>query len=488
MIEAVLRAAGYAVEHVLGSTSIRGVAIARDPRGTRVLVTAIPPHPDVERALAAVEAPELAIVAQTTMNGPEGELFVLVEALPEGTSSLHPRWIGGAPTLVPKWSVALAELVDRRRQEAAILLPSVHPALVFVSENAPWVHALGRRTLPLLELRDHRNLDESGPVLRGLYGPLTTPSLVDDVFRVGAVIWHWRHGNGPFRTDFEGLEALRRGQPRHAPRDDVDRLLVSCFAPRSDDRPAFSTLLEGLRDEPAWPWSDRRYLGAPAAAAAMTKHLRELRAAGVIASATLHYEVTMLVAPDGEHLDALAEVSFRTPDGRADAFRFGGDAEGLRDWMARRVKPTKPAPVPANVRPLEELRARTRAPERTVVGVPFQVATRRALLRDVAARIEARLGPAKVPLRRALVDAQLRSTSQFVSDLEVDEQHHSAVLAVSLDLRCEAASVSPRLHGEEHDPTDGERSVLVERTFGAPPSDAEIDAFVADAWNSAAPK
>lgn len=482
MIRETLSRHGFVVEDVLGDVGTRALAIAHDPKGRRVLVTAFEPHPDAAWTIGDVEEPLLPLVDSLEIERISGDPWQIVtEALPVGSSSLHPRWVASAPHLVPKFSLALAELVAER-ESRAIIFRETHPALVFVVPEPPWVIGFGQRSLPLLSLRHPMSIDEAGPVLDGWYGAPEAdrgPTLVGDAFHLAAILWRWRRGRVPFTRDLDGLNRRRTGEARGAPRDAIDRLFLECFQPRTLDRPALPMIADALRDE-------ARGSHVPPSATAgervrtMVRHLRE---SGLLAHAEVALEIETTLEGDAS---MTAWVSMTKPDGFGEAYKFSGDPDSVKEALGRRVKTSRVRPDESTKVALRERRARAEAAS-TPMALPASVAERKELFAELTRRTRACVGSPPEALRSSHlgtnVSVELEATTTVWADLESVKESHVLAVVVKVHHRMEGSG-PPRLYGEES--TSNDAWVLAEQRFDHVPSEAELREAVRRSWEQVA--
>ncbi len=152
--------AGFAVERWIARSGARGVAIARDDGGRRLVSVLAGSVDDADPGLVDRRPWDLALV---DVRPTPGGGTVLVEALPDGDpSTLDPAPWQATPGAVPPFVQALARRVAAD-DDAGDLSGPLHPALVFVTGSgesgrhgaAGAAHRAGRPTgRPTTAVRD----------------------------------------------------------------------------------------------------------------------------------------------------------------------------------------------------------------------------------------------------------------------------------------------------------------------------------------------
>jgi hypothetical protein len=134
--------------------------------------------------------------------------------------------------------------------EADQVVGYLHPDLVLVDPTTRALTAVAQRPIradaaaePIDGARRFFGVEFLSPSeLQG-----RTPRLADDVFRLGALVWRWRHGADPFAGAFpDRLERSLAGVPAGGAGDDLDDLLRRCFAADPASRPSARRIAEGL--------------------------------------------------------------------------------------------------------------------------------------------------------------------------------------------------------------------------------------------------
>jgi hypothetical protein len=245
----VLAAQGFTIERIVTNAMVRGVFIARDAAGARVLVTIAPRNAEVEALAAERRETDLPLVSASPLDVHGSPSFEVVEALPEGIPSTDPSW-RERPSLFAEWGLALAAEIQRLELRA-LVFHALRPEIVMVSDGPPWVHAIAERAVRLVSVRPRSgsSTDDSPAAFFGLYDAGSSgPTLVDHVFFLAAAIWRWRHGRAPFPGSIEGLQSRMKGVPVTPAKDALDELLVECFHPRGSTRPGISLVVAALRE------------------------------------------------------------------------------------------------------------------------------------------------------------------------------------------------------------------------------------------------
>lgn len=251
MLAEFLATQGYTIERVVANAPPRGIAIARDGSGRRLLATVIPEHADAAAIAAEVRETNLPLWFAGSATFSSGDpCFFVAEELPLGISSTDREWAEQPAALFRRWGLALAAEIQRLELRA-LVLHCLRPELVFVSTTPPYVHGIAERCDRLAGLRPRAGTctDDTGAVFHSVYHPLSSgPTVTDHVFFLAAAIWRWKHSRSPFPASFEGLSALRAGVAVAPPGSDaLDRLLTECFHPRGTMRPGIDLVTAALR-------------------------------------------------------------------------------------------------------------------------------------------------------------------------------------------------------------------------------------------------
>ncbi len=250
---------GYDVELAIIRAGIRGIAVARSSRG-RVLVTVVGPEVEPE-ALADRPGWDLPLLAVETVETVGGPRTAIVEALPSGIPSTVADVGESALAAAAGRGVAaedgspdfVLELADRisATHDAGSTVGYLQPELVLVDPTSQRLAGVAQRPV--------RADAAAGPIngaprffgaayltpseLRGR--PPTPP---DDVFRMAAFVWRWRHGADPFDGSLpDRLARTLAGTPNDGGRrDDVDDLLLRAVDADPAARPSARELLAAL--------------------------------------------------------------------------------------------------------------------------------------------------------------------------------------------------------------------------------------------------
>jgi hypothetical protein len=232
--------AGFEVELVIADTGERSLVIASDlaDGGARRLVTRIPSEPGLadsglRETRESWDLPLVDLRAETSAT------VLLVEALPVGAPSTSLA----ASLRLPPCAGQLARHVAAAHAAGALAGP-LHPALIFVDGDGR-LAAIGQRSLRARQGPQ----DNAAPLFGAAY--LTPPEALghpptasDDVFRLAALFWRWRHGSAPFGSGPDEVLAVVRGQPRVPPTDDLDHRLMAAFDLDPARRPTALKLAE----------------------------------------------------------------------------------------------------------------------------------------------------------------------------------------------------------------------------------------------------
>jgi hypothetical protein len=248
--------AGFVVERWISRSGSRGIAIANDDGGRR-LISVLDAALDVADPGLAERRPwdaPLVGVRATTGGGQ-----ILVEVLPDGDPSTAdpPPWEATAGDGVPPFAVELARRMAVAG-DAGVPVGPLHPALVFVA-RAGELAATAQR---VLRLAPAAGPEGRPPLFAAGY---RTPAEVrgepasasDDAFRLASLLWRWRHGAAPFGTGLAEVEGILAGRPAEEPVDAFDRLLVRAFSPTPPGRPSTTAIAAAL-DDPALSWRPAR--------------------------------------------------------------------------------------------------------------------------------------------------------------------------------------------------------------------------------------
>ena len=202
---------GFRVERWIAAADDRAVAIGVLD-GDRVLVAALPLAPDAGDGWARPgrEAWDLPLVALRTL---DGGLTGVVEALPRGEPSTGAPRDPAADGGIGPFAAELARRVAEAHR-AGEVVGRLHPALVFVSPKGS-LAGVSQRPLvaPLAPRSEGRTpLWATGFVtpgdVRGAAG-----SQADDVFRLAAMAWAWRHGEPPFGSGVDEAAGVMASVP-----------------------------------------------------------------------------------------------------------------------------------------------------------------------------------------------------------------------------------------------------------------------------------
>lgn len=234
---------GLVVEAWIARTAERGVAIVRD--GALRLLASFPGGEPTGEVAPGEGGPwDLPLIA-TRGRGPA---WHALEALPDGvpaTTLPPPAADGLLPPFVRDVAARMAG-----EHAAGRAVGVLHPALVFV-DAAGALTGISRRLLkcgppapyegwtPLFATRYATPADLDG----------RPPTSADDVFRLAAMTWRWRHGTPPFGSGIDELAGIRAGRPLD-PGDGLDRLLARALDADEAVRPAAADLLEALLATP----------------------------------------------------------------------------------------------------------------------------------------------------------------------------------------------------------------------------------------------
>jgi len=271
LFEAVLEAAGITLEQSIVERGSRGCAIGVPAGGGRALVTVVGPnvpadamrvHPGWDLGVGSIDLVE-------TLNGPR---TILLESLPVGIPSVaaegpaRPAGVraeGGAPAYV----VAAAGRVVQAHERGETV-GWLHPALVFMDPRSGALVAIAQRPLRVGAAAPG---GEGDPPLFGLAYSAPSdvrnrPSTVaDDIHRLAALVWRWRHGVPPF-DGLSELAHLQRlagvptgaGDPPvaasiDAASDPLDLALARALRPDARDRPSAAHIVSLIRSAgPDW--------------------------------------------------------------------------------------------------------------------------------------------------------------------------------------------------------------------------------------------
>jgi hypothetical protein len=231
--------AGFDVESWVTRADERGVAIVRDGTARRLVSilggTAAADDP------ARTERPPWDLAGVAVLERPRGSTLI-VEGLQVGEPST--RRVAGSALAPFALDVAAAVVAAHARDR---LTGPLHPALVFVTDDG----RLAGISQRILRSRVAAPEEGRAALFASMYptpGELRgePPAPADDVFRLAALVWRWRHGRAPFGSDATELSGTLTGSPRDAPTDELDRLLVRAFAPDPEARPAAAELAAAL--------------------------------------------------------------------------------------------------------------------------------------------------------------------------------------------------------------------------------------------------
>lgn len=242
---------GVTLETAILTSGSRGIAIGR--RGEdRVLAAVVGPDVD-PGALREVPGWDLPLGRVEEVETDNGRWTVIAESLPTGIPSTSPGLAGerralgsGPPFAVPPFAIELARRVAATH-DAGELVGPIQPALVFVDPESRSLAGIAQRPL---------RADAAAAYLEGaprFFGAafLTPgeiraqpPSPEDDVFRLAALAWRWRHGRDPFAGDrADRLARTLTGTPTTpGVGDGLDTVLLAAFGPVAPDRPTAAEL------------------------------------------------------------------------------------------------------------------------------------------------------------------------------------------------------------------------------------------------------
>jgi hypothetical protein len=253
LFEASIAAAGRELVRAITQDGSRGVGIARGATiGSTELVTVV--GPGVDDALLVEHAGwDLELAEARSIDTTSGPRTFVAERL--GANATPAHTVGA--TAAPAFQRVASELVRRVAAAHARdeLVGALHPALLFVGEDAGTLIGVAQRPLRLASthaVEGDRPLFGYGHLSPGdLAG--TGGSRADDIFRVGVTLWRLRHGTHPFGNLADtslaamiaeiGLGTAARVEPSGDP---IDEVLARCFDPDPDARPAADQLLEAL--------------------------------------------------------------------------------------------------------------------------------------------------------------------------------------------------------------------------------------------------
>lgn len=251
--EETLAALGRTVEAVLARAGGRGVAIARNVApGRRELVSVV--GPGVGRDLLRANVGwDLPLEEAREVETPSGPRTVVLERLTSGVSSTLVE-AQGSGTLdgPPPFVLELAERIAATHARGEVAGP-LHPVTIFVQPETLHLAAIAGRPLRIGGVV----AVEGDPPLFGpgylapadVRGEPAGPA--DDVFRLAALAWRWRHGRDPFPGPLAGqLERILGGAPAMdegtGELDALDAALLRAFRPRTAERPSAAELREAL--------------------------------------------------------------------------------------------------------------------------------------------------------------------------------------------------------------------------------------------------
>jgi hypothetical protein len=247
-VEGILATRGYAVEAFITRSAGRAIIIAAVD-DERHLVSILGPRPALDGASLDGRSPwdldlvEVASVGADTA----GPGTVLIERLPKGVPTTR---ISMGSTEIPPFATALAEQVAACHASGQLVGP-LHPALVFAD---PLTSALaGCAQRPLRIAAAHGPSEGQAPLFDASYrtrGEIRGDpvSETDDVFRLAAMLWRWRHGTDPFGGGgMDELSGIVTGDPVTPVTDALDRRLVEAFSTSHRDRPGAAELVAALR-------------------------------------------------------------------------------------------------------------------------------------------------------------------------------------------------------------------------------------------------
>lgn len=261
LLEAALAAVGVQVERSIVDLGLRGCVVGRPSDGRRALITMVGPDP-ASTALAEHSGWDLPLRSLEPIETASGPRTMLVEDLAVGVPSIGdgaPRPIGpNVPAYVP----AVAERVATAHARGETV-GWLHPALVLVDPDSLDLVAVAQR--PLRASLAAPAGEGSAPLFGLAY---LAPSdvrnrpatIADDVHRLAALVWRWRHGSAPFAgvSEAEHLHLLAGaasgppigGRGRAAavdrPMDDLDGLLAKAIQPDARDRPTARDIVAAL--------------------------------------------------------------------------------------------------------------------------------------------------------------------------------------------------------------------------------------------------
>lgn len=246
--------AGFQVERWVTRADERGIAIARDDGGRRLVsVLGGPARPD-DPARTTHPGWDLPLVSW--QDGEAGLGSTVVEDLPDGVPSTWPEAL--APSTVTGTTGTPPFVVDIARRmadahAAGELVGRLHPALVFVRRSGE-LTGIAQRAL---RTRVPAPPEGRVPLFETRYaspGDLreAPPTVADDVFRLAALCWRWRHGAAPLGSGAEELGRTLAGGPLPSPVDDLDHLLVWALAGNAGADGTAGVLAAALEGSTTW--------------------------------------------------------------------------------------------------------------------------------------------------------------------------------------------------------------------------------------------
>jgi hypothetical protein len=266
LFDAAVADAGRTLERAVARDGSRGVGVAtRNVDGSRELVSVV--GPDVDPALVAEhpgwDLPLADVRRITTSSGPR---TFIAERLPAGVPSTWiwppaPDSTGGQPKgassagRLPPFCRALVERVVSVHEAGDVVGP-LHPAVVLVGAGTAGLLGVAQRPLRVaaaIGVEGDRPLFGYGHLApNDVVGGGTTAS--DDVFRLGLLVWGWRHGTHPLGHGSDSarlatlaeLAAGRAVAGLPTPGDSLDALLLACLGPSPADRPSARELRTAL--------------------------------------------------------------------------------------------------------------------------------------------------------------------------------------------------------------------------------------------------
>jgi hypothetical protein len=248
-VDGILATRGYAVEAFITRSAGRAIVIAAVD-GERHLVSILGPRPGLDATSLDARSPwDLDLVEVTPAGTATAEpRTVLIERLAKGVPTTRIA-VGSAE--IPAFATAMAEQVAACHASRQLVGP-LHPALVFVDPPTSALVGCAQRTLRIAAAPMDGPLEGQAPLFDVSYrtrGEIRGDpvSETDDVFRLAAMLWRWRHGTDPFGGGMDELAGIATGDPVTPVTDALDRRLAEAFSTSHRDRPGAADLVAALR-------------------------------------------------------------------------------------------------------------------------------------------------------------------------------------------------------------------------------------------------